>query len=290
MRQITDFYFDNDPEKQSYGVKRLYADSGYFNTFRLGLATGRFPFPSDTVREVLVNETLVKKLGLKSAEEILGKMVGFDGKTRYPVVGVLKDFNDNSLREAIRPVVLTSDYNDYGTIALRLRPDRVTATMKDVEKIFTTIYPTYIYDVSFFDENIGRFYKAEAMTAQLFKVFAFLAIFISCLGLYGLVSFMAVQKTKEVGIRKVLGASIQNILYLFSREFTLLIGIAFMIAMPLAYYFMRRWLEGFHYHAEIGWEIFVLAIILSLLIAWMTVGYKALKAATANPVKSLRAE
>jgi putative ABC transport system permease protein len=203
---------------------------------------------------------------------------------------VVKDFNDNSLREAISPIVITSDYNNYGTLALRLRPDKVNVAMKDIEKLFTSIYPTYIYDVVFLDDRIGRFYKAEALTAQLFKVFACLAIFISCLGLYGLVSFMAVQKTKEVGIRKVLGASIQSILYLFSREFTVLIGIAFLISMPVAYYFMQRWLEGFHYHTNMGWEIFVLAIVLSLVIAWVTVGYKAVKAALANPVKSLKAE
>lgn len=288
--QFSNLYFDNNAEKQPYSIKRLYGDSGYFNTFHLELAAGRQPFPSDTLREVLVNETLVKKLGLRSKEEILGKTIGFEAGKRYPVVGVVKDFNDNSLRDAISPLVITSDYNGYGTVALRLHPDKVNATMKDVERVFTGIYPTYIYDAWFLDDTIGRFYKSEALTAQLFKVFAFLAIFISCLGLYGLVSFMAVQKTKEVGIRKVLGASIRNILYLFSREFTVLIGIAFLISMPIGYYFMQLWLEGFHYHTNMGWEIFVLAIVLSLVIAWVTVGYKAVKAALANPVKSLKAE
>lgn len=290
MAQYSNLYFNNDGEKRPFSVKQLYADAGYFNTFGLKLAVGRLPFPSDTVREVLVNETLVKKLGLRSNEEVLGKTVGVEAGKRYPVVGVVKDFNDNSLREAIRPIIITSDYNNYGTLALRLRPDKVNAAMKDVQKVFTSTYPTYIYDVVFLDDRIGRFYKAEALTAQLFKVFAFLAIFISCLGLYGLVSFMAVQKTKEVGIRKVLGASVQSILYLFSREFTMLIGIAFLISMPVAYYFMQRWLEGFHYHTNMGWEIFVLAIVLSLVIAWATVGYKAVRAAMANPVKSLKAE
>jgi ABC-type antimicrobial peptide transport system permease subunit len=288
--QYSNLYFGNDAEKQPYSVKRLFGDSGYIKTFRLELAAGRQPFPSDTVREVLVNETLVKKLGLRSNEDILGKLVGFEAGKRYPVAGVVKDFNDNSLRDAISPLIITSDYNGYGTLAIKLRPDKVNAAIKDVERVFTGIYPTYIYDAWFLDDSIGRFYKAEALTAQLFKVFAFLSIFISCLGLYGLVSFMAVQKTKEVGIRKVLGASIQNILYLFSREFTVLIGIAFLISMPVAYYFMQRWLEGFHYHTNMGWEIFVLAIVLSLVIAWVTVGYKAVKAAMANPVKSLKAE
>lgn len=289
--RYTDFFYNNEPNRQPYSVKRVNADTGYFNTFRLALAAGRYPYPSDTTGEVLVNETVVKKLGLHSAADIIGKMIAFDNGTRkYPVAGVLRDFNNNSLRDEIAPSIISSDAGDYGTMALRLNPESVPGTLKEVEKIFTTVYPTYIYDCTFFDDQIGNFYRSEAITAALFQVFAFLAILISCLGLYGLVSFMAVQKTKEVGIRKVLGASVQSILYLFSREFTILIGVAFLVAAPLGYYFMKRWLLGFHYHTEMGWGIFVLAIVLSIVIAWIAVGYKALGAALANPVKSLRAE
>ncbi|WP_142688586.1 ABC transporter permease [Chitinophaga polysaccharea] len=288
--RFTDFFYNNGTERQPYSVKRINGDTGYFNTFRLDLAAGRYPFPSDTTREVLVNETVVKKLGLR-LEDIIGKIVAVDNNTRrFPVVGVLRDFNNNSLRDEISPSVISSDNNDYGTLALRLNPEKVPATLKQIEQIFTAVYPSYIYECTFFDEQIGSFYRAEAITAALFKVFALLAIFISCLGLYGLVSFMVAQKTKEVGIRKVLGASVQSILYLFSREFTTLIGIAFLMAAPVGYYFMKKWLVGFHYHTEIGWGIFVLAIALSILIAWIAVGYKAISAALANPVKSLRAE
>lgn len=287
----TDFFYDNQPDRQPYSVKRVSADTGYFNTFRLGLVAGRYPFASDTMREVLVNETVVRKLGLHSAEEIIGKLVAFnDGTRKAQVVGVLKDYNNNSLRDEITPSIISSDFNDYGTLALRLTPDQVPATLKQIEQIFTEVYPTYIYDCTFFDKQIGNFYRAEAITASLFQVFASLAIFISCLGLYGLVSFMVVQKTKEVGIRKVLGASVQSIIYLFSREFTTLIGIAFLMAAPVGYYFMKKWLSGFHYHTEMGWGIFILAIALSIFIAWIAVGYKAIRAALANPVKSLRAE
>ncbi|SFN75399.1 duplicated orphan permease [Chitinophaga sp. YR627] len=288
--QYSDFYFNNDTEKQPYSAKRLYGDSAYYNLFKMSLAAGRLPFPSDTVRELMINETLVKKLGLKSSEDVLGKTLRFTGGQAYPIVGVVKDFNDNSLRDGISPIVLSPDFNGYGTLALRLRKDEVNATLKAIEKRFKEIYPTYMYDLTFVDDSIRSFYSNEALIAKLFQIFAILAIFISSLGLYGLVSFMAVQKTKEVGIRKVLGASIQSILYLFSREFTILIGIAFLIATPAAYYFMHRWLSGFHYHTDMGWEIFLLAIVLSLVIAWLTVGYKAVRAATANPVKSLRAE
>jgi ABC-type antimicrobial peptide transport system permease subunit len=150
--------------------------------------------------------------------------------------------------------------------------------------------PEYAANSYFMDETINDFYKQENQLSLLYKIFAGIAIFISCLGLYGLVSFMAVQRTKEVGIRKVLGASIGNIVYLFSKEFTLLIIIAFTIAAPLAWYMMNSWLQNFHYRIQMSAGMFVLAVLISVVIAWITVGYKSLKAATANPVKSLRTE
>ena len=142
----------------------------------------------------------------------------------------------------------------------------------------------------FLDEKINNFYRQENQLSQLYKIFAAIAIFISCLGLYGLVSFMAVQRTKEVGIRKVLGATVGKIIYLFSKEFTLLIGIAFLIAGPVAYYVMNGWLQNFTFRIRLGVSIFLVAIVLSIVIAWVTVGYRAVRAALANPVKSLRTE
>lgn len=147
-----------------------------------------------------------------------------------------------------------------------------------------------MYSLDFFDERIAHFYTAEAMASTLFKIAAFFAIFISCLGLYGLVSFMASQKTKEVGIRKVLGASTQSIVFLFSKGFIALILIAFLIAAPIGYYLMHEWLSGFYYHIKISWIVFAASILLSIIVARITVGYKAIKAALANPVKSLRTE
>ncbi|MGH2565100.1 MAG: ABC transporter permease, partial [Ginsengibacter sp.] len=150
--------------------------------------------------------------------------------------------------------------------------------------------PEYANTSSFMDENINNFYKQENQLSLLYKIFAGIAIFISCLGLYGLVSFMAVQRTKEVGIRKVLGASVANIMYLFSKEFTSLIVVAFIIAAPLAWYMMNNWLQNFHYRIQIGIGVFALAVLISVMIALITVGYKSIKAAIANPVKSLRTE
>jgi ABC-type antimicrobial peptide transport system permease subunit len=171
-----------------------------------------------------------------------------------------------------------------------MRPDKTKETLASVEKLWTSTYPDFVYEYQFLDEKIDRFYRQENQLSKLYTIFAAIAIFISCLGLYGLVSFMATQKIKEVGIRKVLGASIGNIVYLFSREFTLLILLSFCIAAPLAWYIMNQWLQDFTYRIKPGVGIFALAIIGSIIIAWITVGYRSLRAALANPVKSLRSE
>ena len=209
------------------------------------MAAGRFPFYSDTTSEVMVNQFFVKKLGLRSEEEVVGKTIAFGDVNKATIVGVVKDFNNRSLRDEITPVAISSEARFYEFLAIRVDRKNMSSTMEAMQKLFAGIYPTYMYDLTFFDERVERFYENEAITAQLFKIFAFLAIFISCLGLYGLVSFMAVQKTKEVGIRKVLGASVQSIVYLFSKEFTLLIAVAFLIAVPVGYYFMQGWLDDF---------------------------------------------
>lgn len=284
------FYFNNDPVIKDFNINLQFGDTSYLNTFQIKLLAGRVPYPSDTMRELLVNETLVKKLGLKSADDIIGKTLSYDLDKKFPVVGVMHDFNSKSLKEPVTPFILATNSHGYGYVALRLDPKRMQQTLAQVQKVFTHTYPTYIYDLNFVDERIARFYKTEAIASHLFKIAAFLAIFISCLGLYGLVSFMAVQKTKEVGIRKVLGASVQSIVFLFSKEFTILIGIAFLIAVPLSYFLMQQWLSGFYYHITISWFVFALAIIISVIIAWLTVGYKAIRAGLANPVKSLRTE
>jgi ABC-type lipoprotein release transport system permease subunit len=286
----TPFYFNNNARKEDFNIALQVADTGYYETFGIKLVAGRFPFHSDTLHEIVVNETAARKLGFSSPEEIIGKTITTSGVTRHPIVGVIHDYNNRSLHLAISPLAIGSDNFAYEWIAVRVDKNNMKTTLDQVQKVFTEIYPTYIYDRVFLDERIEHFYKSEAITAQLFKVFAFLVIFISCLGLYGLVSFMAVQKTKEVGIRKVLGASVQNIVYLFSKEFTVLIGAAFLIAAPVSYYFMKEWLSGFYYHTSIGWGVFVLAIVASVMVAWVTVGYKAIKAALVNPVKSLKTE
>jgi ABC-type antimicrobial peptide transport system permease subunit len=183
-----------------------------------------------------------------------------------------------------------SDTAQYWNLALRLDPHRIASVMKSVQALHEQIFPESIYESHFYDDEVVSYYREQATIANLFEIFAALAIFISCLGLYGLVSFMAAQKTKEVGIRKVLGASVGSIVYLFSREFTLLVAGAFLVSAPMGWYFMNHWLEGFYYHTDLSWVVFVIALLASVLIAWATVGYRSIRAALADPVKALKYE
>jgi hypothetical protein len=288
----SNFIFENDPQPENFELAQRYADSSYLSLFHIGLVAGRGLNPSDSTGEGLFNETAVGLLGIRSPESIIGKTFSWGGQfeNRIKIIGVVRDFNSNSLREKIKPMVILPLPNFYGQLAVRLDPTRIKPTMTRLQTLFIQTYPDQFFVAPFFDDTVVDFYNAEAIESTLFKTFAVLAIFISCLGLYGLISFMAVQKIKEVAIRKVLGASIPGILYLFSKEFMLLIGVAFLIAAPVGYYLMRGWLADFYYRKDIGWGVFALAILSSLAIALITVGAKASKAARANPAKSLRSE
>ncbi|HMJ47291.1 MAG TPA: FtsX-like permease family protein, partial [Ferruginibacter sp.] len=285
----TNFAFDHRDD-EDYTLFLKFGDAEYLKTFGLQLIAGRGIEPSDTVREMLVNETLVNKLGIKNPNEIIGKELRTGRSTWKPIVGVVKDFKAKSLREEVKPIMLSSRKQFYSNTAIKLRSSNLKETQVAIQASWDRFYPEYVNTSSFMDENITKFYEQEDQLSILYKIFAALAIFISSLGLYGLVSFMAVQKTKEVGIRKVLGATVGNIVFLFSKEFTILITIAFIIAAPLAYFMMNKWLQDFAFRIKIGAGVFLLAVLISIIIAWLTVGYKAIKAAIANPVKSLRTE
>jgi putative ABC transport system permease protein len=186
---------------------------------------------------------------------------------------------------------LMSTWNDvYGTVNLKISMAEFKQILPAIEQLWGKTFPDFVFQYDFLDQKIANFYRQERQLSELYKIFAGIAIFISCLGLYGLLSFMAVQRNKEIGIRKVLGASVGNIVFLLSKEFTLLILIAFVIASPIAYYFMHNWLQNYTFRIPLGIGIFVLTIVTSIAIAWLTVGYRAIRAAMANPVKSLRTE
>jgi putative ABC transport system permease protein len=213
-----------------------------------------------------------------------------DNKKWVPIVGVVEDFKTNSMRETVKPTAIYPQKQYESEIALKIEAGKLAPIVAAVQKLWENRYPEYAYAGFFLDDSITKFYKQENQLALVYKIFAFIAIFISCLGLYGLVSFMTVQRTREVGIRKVLGASLGSIVYLFSKEFMVLIALSFALAAPAAWYLMNGWLQSFAYRISPGVWVFVAAIATSLLIGWLTVGYKAFKAALVNPVRSLRSE
>jgi putative ABC transport system permease protein len=265
-------------------------DVDYFKTFGLRFLAGKGYDQSDSMRQVVINETLMHKLGIKRPEDAVGKTISTDNKHWAPIVGVVEDFKTNSMRETVKPTVIYPQKQYESEIAVKIEAGKLAPTVAAVQKLWQSRYPEYAYAGFFLDDSIAKFYKQENQLALVYKIFAFIAIFISCLGLYGLVSFMTVQRTREVGIRKVLGASLGSIVYLFSKEFMVLIVLSFALATPAAWYLMNGWLQSFAYRISPGVWVFIGAIATPLLIGWVTVGYKALKAALVNPVRSLRSE
>jgi ABC-type antimicrobial peptide transport system permease subunit len=277
-------------ESDFYAITK-FADEEYVPTYKLQLVAGRNLQKSPYTKEFLVNESLVKSLGLTKPEDILNKQIAiWNGLIKCPVVGVLKDFNDRPFQHGLAPLLISTNNTMYNQATIKFATTNIAANMQAVKNIFEQTFPDFVYEYKFFDEKIAGFYKQENQLAQLYKIFAAIAIFLSCLGLYGLASFMAVQRVKEVGIRKVLGASAANIVYLFSKEFIVLITIAFAIATPIAWYYMHHWLLDYVYRISLGWWVFAAGGLASIIIALATISFQAIKAARANPVKSLRTE
>ena len=289
---FSDFKFNNSPKSVEFNSSLKWADPEYFKLYDIQFVAGGPYKNTDTISGYVVNETLIHKLGITDPKQAIGKYIMLWGnrKNNFQITGVVKDFNAGSLKSVIPPILMAPWKQFYAKFNIKIQPRNVHQTLAGVESLWNKTYPEGVYEYQFLDKTIAGFYKSEDELSSLYKIFAGIAIFISCLGLYGLVSFMAVQRIKEVGIRKTLGASVGHIVYLFSREFTLLIVIAFAISAPVGYYFMHEWLQDFTYRIVIGPGIFGLAIMLSVVIAWLTVGYKAVKAALTNPVQSLRSE
>jgi len=276
-------------ESEPWSVNFKFIDTDYLETFDVPLVAGRNLQASDTTREFLVNEEAVKKLGFQSPEEVVGKLLDVDHRV-FPIVGVVKNFHNRSFREGIQPQVMTSEAENYEVASVRLQMQSASTALPAIEKAWTTMYPEHVYELTFMDERLARFYEEEALILQLVRLFAGIAVFIGCLGLYGLAAFMVARKTKEIGIRKTLGANLGGILWLFGREYIQLIVIAFAIAAPLAWWGMNGWLQEYAYRISLGAGIFITALLGTFGVAMLTVGVQSLRAALANPVKSLRSE
>jgi putative ABC transport system permease protein len=285
----TGFQYDTRAASEAFNINLKQADDQFLNTFKLRLLAGRNLMPSDTVREYVVNETTVRKLGLTAPEAILGKTMKANG-VPGTIVGVVKDFHNLSFHETIEPLCITTSLTDYGVCAVKINLGNVPQTLAALEKSWNSVYPTYAYDYQFLDDHIAEFYELEALMLRLIQAFAFIALFIGALGLYGLVRFSVAQRTKEIGVRKVLGASVMSIIWQLDRQFLGLVLVAFLVAAPLGWWAMNAWLSGFTYHIAIGPAVFGLAMGGTLLLTAAVVSFQSVKAALMNPVKSLRSE
>jgi putative ABC transport system permease protein len=284
------FNFDHAPKHTDfYSIFKL-ADYKYVETYHLKLVAGRNLLPSDTMREFLVNEALVQKLGIRNPKDALNKEIALNPKMKGLIVGVLKNFHNRSLKNEDAPMFMTTFKRWYGLTNIKITSGNMTSTMPAIEKLWNEVFPGYAFEYQFLDDRIARMYKQENQLADIYTWFAAVAILLSCLGLYGLASFMAIQRIKEVGIRKVLGASVSGIVYLFSKEFVALIALGFAIASPITWYIMNKWLQDYTYRISIRWDIFALSALIAIVIALATVSFQLIKAALRNPVESLRSE
>jgi ABC-type antimicrobial peptide transport system permease subunit len=273
--------------KEDASIK--FANEDYIDTYQITLLHGENLVKSDTATRIVVNESVTKRLGFENPADVIGTPIDVWGN-KAVVTGVVKDFNTMSLHLRLQPTIILNGTSAYYIGAVRIETAKAMETIEQVRKVWEDIYPKYVFEYSFLDDTIAHFYDAERRTSYLVGLFAGVAIFIGCIGLFGLVSFMARRKTKEVGIRKTLGASVTQVLTLFSREFTILIAVSFVIAVPLSYYFMEEWLSNFKYRIHPGVFTFLLGVAVTFAVVIVTVGLKSYRAAVANPVDALRDE
>jgi len=278
-------------EKNStVGIKPASVGFDFVKLMNLKMSDGRDfspTNPTDSTDAFLVNETAAREMNMKHP---IGQWVQA-WKKRGHIIGVLKDYHTQSLRDPIKPVLLdVKEYEYFGVIIAKIKPGQTRQALESLAAVYKDINPDYPFTYQFIDQEYQKLYSSELVISQLSIIFAVVAIGISCLGLLGLVMFSAEQRIKEFGVRKVLGASLSQIIGLFAADFLKLIIVAFVIAAPLGWFAMHSWLQDFAYRIDLSWWVFILAGISSVMIALFTLSYEAFKAAVANPVKSLRSE
>jgi len=294
--------------KEKYAVEQLdvkvkAGDLNYLKTYGLQLMAGRWFDQADENQAMLklpdsvkhhafvLNETAVKRLGFASPQAAIGKYVTFGvNNISAPVIGVVKDYHVASLHEPVSPVLMVEFPFFYYNVGIKFSNGYSAANLAAIEKVWTSVYPKEIFETKFLDDSVAALYKNEKRTQQLFNLFTFVSIIINVLGLIGLLSFIIEQKTKEIGIRKVLGASVKHISFILSKDFLALIMVAFLIAAPVAWFLMNNWLRDFAYRTSVSWWVFAVAVLSTLAITSIAIAFQTIKAAFTNPIKSLRTE
>ncbi|HYF33512.1 MAG TPA: ABC transporter permease [Chitinophagaceae bacterium] len=280
------------PSEETQTMEVIPVEHDYVKTLGLKIISGRDyskDFSTDARHGMLLNEQACKAFGWKP-DEAIGKRLSTSGMDSGYVIGVMADFHQHGLQSRIGPIATFIAPYALGYIAVKLKPGDVSSTVQQIEKYWKSKFPGYSFDYFFLDDDFNMQYKAEQRISTTFSLFSLLAVFIACLGLFALATFMAERRKKEVGIRKVLGASVANVTALLSKDFLKLVLFANVIAWPVGWWVMDRWLQDYEYRIGLNWKLFLLAGIGSILIALLTISFQAIKAALANPVKSLRTE
>ncbi|MFC1492666.1 ABC transporter permease [candidate division KSB1 bacterium] len=288
--------WEGNPNDQGIPTGYTMVDYDFFEAFELEFLLGRSfskEHPLDLTQGLIINESAQKAMELTSplGTDVFLLFQGFDPEIRNSkIIGVVKDFHSASMHREIRPFFFKIYRPWHRFTFIKIEPDNITKTISDIEIVFKTLAADYPFNYEFLDEAFDKMYSSERQLGNLFKVFGSLAIFISCLGLLGLASYSAEQKTKEIGVRKVLGASVKQLIFMLSKDFTKWVLLANIIAWPISWFYMNRWLQEFAYKIDISLSIYITAGLLTFIIAIIIVGYQTLKSATADPVKSLKYE
>ncbi|MTI87900.1 MAG: FtsX-like permease family protein [Balneolaceae bacterium] len=283
------YILTDDSSKIENDAHVKFIDHDFVDTYELSILAGTNVADTDTVSSYLVNEMFAQQTGYgDDYAGLIGKEIRFWGK-KAPIVGVVKNFNTSSLHSQLKPVVLTTR-PAYHLGAIKINMQQSEQALAAIRQAYTAAFPDVIFDYSFLDDNIAKLYEGDQRAARIMNTFTVIAILIGCLGLFGLVSYMAATRVKEIGVRKVLGADVIDILKIFAGEVSLLTGISFALAAPVSWYLMQKWLADFAYRIEIGASIFAVALGVTLLIAVLTIGYKSIQAAISNPINSLKSE
>jgi len=279
-------------EMQVANMDLIYVDFGYLEQTKVKLLAGRFfdqMIPTDTMQAMIVNEKAAQFFGYPTPQAAIGRRFDQWGK-KGMIIGVIKNFNYEGLQTEINPLSICLDFNDCNYLSVKVGTGNLAATIAAMKAKWDHLVPNNTFDYFFLDEAFNKQYRAEEQFGRLFINFAVLTIFISCLGLLGLASYSTIQRTKEVGVRRVLGASVSGIVKLLSIDFLKLVGIAFLVAVPVSWFFMHQWLQDYAYKTPLSWWIFAGSGLAATLIAFATISYQAIRAACANPVSSLRSE
>jgi putative ABC transport system permease protein len=286
-----------DSEAQ-YTLTNMNVDHNFFDTYNVSLLAGRKFLPADhdpdydKLNKIILNKNAVQLLGLKTPEEAVGKEIlwGNDGTRKWTIIGVVADFHQEGLQKPMEPIFFRPIYSTYSPTSVKVNTNDLTKTVADIEEIYKKFFPGNSFEYSFLEDKYSSQYNDDTRFGRVIGIFTVLAIIVSCLGLIGLSSYTASQRTKEIGIRKVLGASLTNIVTILSIDFVRLVLIASVLALPIAYFSMQTWLEGYAYRITPHWTQFVIPIGIVLTIAAVTISFQIMKTAMTNPAQTIKYE